>query len=129
MNNNFFLQIVTIVSICLVDESLEIPYVEPLDELLIQCNTFQYSVSLKNRTVHECEKVDLDGDYKYFIVPMKSRYSKRDFICGFFLKSDDAFVDVHVMFSHADFNVAAVSFAHRFVPLSTDGIFHISARH
>jgi hypothetical protein len=78
---------------------------------LIQCNSYQHATVLftsKNRT-HECEKLDPDGEYKYFIVTMKTRYSKRDFLCGFFLKSEDASVELSVMLSHANFIVTSVS--------------------
>lgn len=83
-------------------------YEESINDLLVECNAYQSKVHFNNRTAHPCEKEDPDGDFRYFIQPMKTRYSKRDYLCVLFFKNEFSSLDFNLLFSHAQFAVDAV---------------------
>lgn len=84
-------------------------YEESISEMLIQCNGYQRQATLKNRTIHACEKEDPDGDFSYFITPMKTHYSQREFLCVLFFKDEHSKLDFELLFSHAKYQIDAVS--------------------
>lgn len=84
-------------------------YEESIIQLLVECNAYQDQVHFKNRTVHACEKEDPDEDYSYYITPMITQYTKREFLCILFFKNDDVQLDFKLLFSHAKFDIDAVS--------------------
>lgn len=94
-------------------QTMGLSYEETMEEMLIQCSSTQQSSTTpsapKTRIVHECEKNDPDGDYKYSIATLKTRYSKREFLCTFFSKAEDVDVELAVVFSHANFTMHSVS--------------------
>lgn len=90
-------------------------YEETISEMLIQCNSYQNQVMYKNRTVHDCEREDPDGDYSYYITPMTTRYSKRKFLCVLFFKDEYSKIDFKLLFSHGQYKVDAVSFGTKFL--------------
>lgn len=83
-------------------------YEESISDLLVQCNSYQRQTSFKNRTAHSCEKEDPDGDFRYFITPMKADYSKRDFLCVLFFKNGYSRLNFRLLFTHQNFTVDAV---------------------
>lgn len=83
-------------------------YEESISDLLVQCNSYQKQTSFKNRTAHSCEKEDPDGDFSYFITPMKTDYSKRDFLCVLFFKNSYSRLNFRLLFTHSNFTVDAV---------------------
>jgi hypothetical protein len=87
-------------------------YEESISEMLVQCNSYQDQALLKNRTVHDCEKEDPDGDFSYYITPMVTRYSKRQFLCVLFFKDEYSKLDFKLLFSHGQFQIDAVSNKH-----------------
>lgn len=84
-------------------------YKEPISDLLIKCNAYQYQVHFKNRTVHVCEKKDPDEDFSFFITPMTTQYTKREFLCVLFFKADNTKLDFKLLFSHAQFEIDGVN--------------------
>ena len=84
-------------------------YEESISEMLVQCNGYQEQAVLKNRTVHDCEKEDPDGDFSYFITPMVTRYSEHQFLCVLFFKDEQSKLDFKLLFSHGNYKVDAVS--------------------
>lgn len=100
------LRLLVIVSFILIAKS---QYEESIGDLLIECNAYQSKVHFKNRTTHPCEKEDPDGDFRYFIEPMKTRYSNRDFLCVLFFKNEFSQLKFKLLFSHAQFAIDAVS--------------------
>lgn len=116
MNNIFSVVQLFIIGVfaVYVTHIMGLSYEETIEEILNQCSySIQHSkpTTFKNsRLVHECEKNDPDGDYKYSITAaMKARYSKREFICTFFSKAEDFNVDLVILLSHANFTVHSVS--------------------
>lgn len=116
MNNIFsVVQLIVIVVFGVsMTQIMGLSYEETIEEMLNQCsNSFQHSTpatASKNRLVHECEKNDPDGDYKYSIAAaLKTRYSKREFLCTFFSKAEDFNVDLLILLSHTNFTVHSVS--------------------
>lgn len=83
-------------------------YEESISDLLVQCNSYQKQINFKNRTAHSCEKEDPDGDFRYFITPMKTDYSKRDFLCVLFFKNSYSKLNFKFLFTHPNFTVDAV---------------------
>lgn len=87
-------------------------YEEILSEMLIQCNAYQTvlknQANIKNRTAHDCEKEDPDGDFSYVIETMQTRYSKRKFLCAIFFKDDHTKLNLRLLFSHSQFQIDAV---------------------
>lgn len=86
-------------------------YEESNSDLLIKCNAFKRQIQFKNRTGHVCEKKDPDGDFEYFIQPMTSRYSKRDFLCVLFFKNSFTKLSFKLLFSHSQYTVESVGSA------------------
>lgn len=101
----FFLFLATL----LLSQSSAHEYEESISEMLIQCNSFQDQTMLKNRTVHHCEKQDPDGDFSYYITPMLTRYSEREFLCVLFFKDEFARLDFKILFTHGKYKIDAVS--------------------
>lgn len=98
-----------IVSVCLgVSLSLTHEYEESIDDLLVQCNAYQSQLESKNRTNHACEKKDPDREFSYHIMSMKAEFTKRDYLCALFFKTDYISLDFEFLFSHAQFNIDAV---------------------
>lgn len=87
--------------------SLNYPFEESISDLLVKCNAYQFHVYLINRTVHPCEKKDPD-DFRYFITPMTTQYTKRSFLCVLFFKTDYTQLDFKFLFSHSQFEIIAV---------------------
>lgn len=83
-------------------------YEEPIGDMLVQCNAYQDQAVMKNRTVHDCEKEDPDGDFSYFITPMVTRYSQQQFLCVLFFKDEHSKLDFKLLFSHGKYKVDAV---------------------
>lgn len=99
-------------------------YEESISDLLVQCNSYQKQTVLKNRTAHSCEKEDPDGDFRYFITPMKADYSKREFLCVPFYKNSYSRLIFKLLFTHPNFTVDAVrKLCHR-VRIAFQSIFH-----
>lgn len=92
-----------------VSQSFAHVYEESISEMLIQCNSYQEQAMLKNRTVHDCEKIDPDGDFSYYITPMLTRYSERKFLCVLFFKDEYTRLDFKFLFTHGKYKVDAVS--------------------
>lgn len=92
--------------------SLTHVYEEPISDLLVACNACQYQEQFKNRSIHACEKKDPDEDFSYYITPMTTKYSKREFLCVLFLKIADSAVNFKLLFSHAQFEIDAVGKFH-----------------
>lgn len=87
-------------------------YEESISDMLVTCNAYQKHVYDRNRTGHTCEREDPDGDFSYFITPMKARYSKRDFLCVLFFKTEYSFLDFKLLFTHGQFKIDAVKKRH-----------------
>lgn len=122
MNNK--LRVVAVQLFCLVifadgvSQALGLSYEETMEEMLIQCASFQQQqqqvpasplAASKTRSAHECEKNDPDGEYRNAIATLKTRYSKREFLCTFFSKAHDVDVELSAVFSHANFTIHSVS--------------------
>lgn len=90
-------------------KSCLLAYEESISDMLIQCNSYQKQVMFKNRTAHSCEKPDPDGDYSYYITPMETHYSKRQFLCVLFFKDELSKLDFKLLFSHGQYTIDGVT--------------------
>lgn len=103
------MKIFLLLAIVFYSQSYAAVYEEPISDMLIQCNSYQKQALLKNRTVHDCEKEDPDGDFSYYITPMVTPYSKRQFLCVLFYKDEHSKLDFKFLFSHGHYKIDAVS--------------------
>lgn len=127
MNNELWRVVVATQLLCLVifthgvSQALGLSYEETMEEMLIQCSSSQQqqqqqklsssplAASKARSAAHECEKSDPYGEYKNSIATLKTRYSKREFLCAFFSKAVDVDVELTAVFSHANFTIHSVS--------------------
>lgn len=126
MNNELWRVVVATQLLCLVifshgvSQALGLSYEETTEEMLIQCSSSQQqqqqklsssplTASKARSAAHECEKSDPNGEYKNSIATLKTRYSKREFLCAFFSKAVDVDVELTAVFSHANFTIHSVS--------------------
>lgn len=105
---SFFMLRVAILLSVFVTLSTAQTYEESISDLLVKCNAFKRQIQFKNRTAHACEKKDPDGDFEYFIQPMKATYSKRDFLCVLFFKNKFTKLNFKLLFSHSQFKIDSV---------------------
>lgn len=104
----YFLLLVVFICLTAITQTSAYEYEESISDMLIQCNSYQNEVLFKNRTAHVCEKEDPDGDFSYYITPMKNRYSKREFLCVLFFKDEFSKLDFNLLFSHSQYKIDAV---------------------
>lgn len=101
-------QLLIFIFAIILQKSCSLAYEESISDMLIQCNSYQKQVGFKNRTVHSCEKPDPDGDYSYYITPMETHYSKRQFLCVLFFRDESSKLDFKLLFSHGRYTIDAV---------------------